>query len=78
MTVRVCNSCGATPAEATFARKVKGQPLRCADCIAAPVDATPPPPGPHKMITRARYRAGVRRRAAHGQLDWVDQMRPPP
>lgn len=79
----ICHDCGASKADATFPRKVRGQPARCVDCArtpvicAAPVDSTPRAPA-HIVTTRASYRARYRNRAKSDQLDMVDLLVPPP
>lgn len=69
-----CSSCGARAGEAAFPTgRKRGAPALCTDCMAeAARQATPEV---HRQpITRARYRAALRVRAASPQGDLVDMI----
>jgi hypothetical protein len=67
--MRECPSCAARAGQAEFPAMKRGTPSLCCDCATeAPPDARPKRP----PITRARYRAALRRRQAAPQLDLVD------
>lgn len=73
-----CASCGGTAADGALLppRKPRGLPRLCSDC--ARVTATTEARPKAKPRTRASYRAAYRRRAGGAQLDFVDQLVPPP
>jgi hypothetical protein len=74
--MRICFSCGSTSAESAFRgeRKPTRQRDYCTDCENEPQ----PQPRAHIVITRASYRARLRRRQQSDQLDLVDAITPCP
>ena len=67
-----CESCAARSGQATFPTlRARGGPALCCDCQAE-IDRAPLRQPKAKVITRARYRAALRKRQASPQRDLVD------
>lgn len=84
--MKVCTSCAGREADgAAFpATKRRRDALACTDCLALAKRVAPqaaggnPPPRASRVITRASYRAALRRRRQAAQTDLVDLLVPAP
>lgn len=73
-----CHGCGSRRCDTPFARKRKGEPLRCQDCVAwlagAAERAERRARRAERPCSRRSYRAAFRWRQSQAQLDLVDML----